>query len=87
VDVRRLAKDFAAEPEKLADAIKLLVEQGFAKRVYRLEDPGGHLLDEEFQSPFELPERISDRFDKHFFDTEDCELVSGFKLRSTRSGT
>ncbi len=81
LDLRRIARSCqSVPPMTLADAMRYLVEQGQLFRVYRVETPDGHLLDEEFNSLLEVPDRLPDRFAKHWVDTSNAEVVSGFRI-------
>lgn len=83
IDVRRLAKDLPdIEPGDLALALGLMAEHGLVHQTYRVATPEGVLLDQDFSSPEEIPDRMPGRFYSSTFDTNEGDIVPGFRLET-----
>lgn len=73
----RLVKKFTRDisPDTIGKALIVLVQDGDAKIVYRVVDPGtGTLLDGDFDTIAEIPQHMHDR-QSHLFDTENAMIV------------
>jgi len=83
IDIRALAHEL---PEvrtiKLAEALSVMVQHRLLRPIYRVSTPDGNLLDREFSSPSEIPERLPDRFHTGYFDTADGDIVQGFRVET-----
>lgn len=81
VDLRRLSRELSDIPtEELALAMQVLVQHGYLRPVYRVESPDGNLIDQDFASPSEIPERMPNRFHSGYFDTSEGDIVPGFRV-------
>jgi hypothetical protein len=76
LDPRELARTAKQiDPWTLASALHLLVERGFFRQVYMVTTPSGVLADGEFDDPRKIPERLPDRFNRHF-ETAESDIVA-----------
>jgi hypothetical protein len=75
IDPRDLAK---AWPEvdriTLAILLRLLVEAGAYRRVYKVITPSGAMADQDFDDPRSIPSQLPDRFNE-YFDTSEADVV------------
>jgi hypothetical protein len=63
----------------LAEALTLLENSGYLRRVYKVLTPAGVMAEGEFEDPTRVPERLPDRFE-NYFDTSDADIVPAFHL-------
>jgi hypothetical protein len=83
VDVRRLSRDLAdISVAKLAVALDLMARRGLLRQVFRVLTPEGVLLDRDFDSPLDVPDRMPNRFESSSFDTSEGDIVSGYVLEA-----
>src|SRR5260370_40364911 len=84
IDIRRLSAEMrGVNVVDLAKALHGLVQQGALKQIYRVAAPDGVLIDRDFSSPTEIPERMPDRFHRTTFDFSEGDIVSGFLLENS----
>ncbi|MCH7726153.1 MAG: hypothetical protein IH991_06700 [Planctomycetes bacterium] len=82
-DLRRLARDLRSiTPEEIADALRIMVEEGVARRTYRVETPDNVLTDKEYESrsDVEKEESVPDSLHAAYFKPDTNKIVSGFRL-------
>jgi hypothetical protein len=83
VDVRQLARELPKVPDQeLALALTAMAKLGVLRSVYRYVAPGGVLLDEEFDSPEQVPDKLPDRFHTQYFDTSEGDIIPGYRVES-----
>lgn len=74
-----LVREVPVDSKELADALTVLVKEGFLRRVYKVVTPDGVFTDEEFDDPTEIPPRLFDRWE-HDFDTAESDVVPVFQM-------
>jgi hypothetical protein len=75
IDPRDLARAWPdVDRITLAIMLRLLVEAGAYRRVYKVITPSGALADEDFDDPRKIPPKLPDRFNE-FFDTSEADVV------------
>src|SRR5947209_3139832 len=63
VDIRALAHELSKIPTvALAEALSIMVAHNLLTPTYRVSTPDGHLLDFDYSSPSDIPEKLPDRF-------------------------
>jgi hypothetical protein len=62
----------------LAEALTLLVQGGWLRRVYKVLTPNGVLAEGEFDDPTAIPARLPDRRE-NYFDTSEADVIPVFR--------
>jgi hypothetical protein len=74
-----LAKDVPeVDIVALAEALTLLVQNGWLRRVYKVLTPNGVLAEGEFDDPSTIPARLPDRRE-NYFDTAEADVIPVFR--------
>jgi hypothetical protein len=81
LDPRELSKSLRdIDTWHLALALRLLVEKGFFRQVYKVVTPSGVLADDIFDDPRLIPDRLPDRWNQ-YFDTSEADVVAVLAVR------
>ena len=60
-------------------AIQKMIESGMLAVAYKAKTPDGDLLEGEYDWPDEVPDRLPSRDYSHFIDTDETDIVSGYR--------
>lgn len=80
IDLKRLAREVKDVPvEYLALVLAKVADCGLLRQVYRVKTPDGDLLEQDFDSPLDIPQEMPDRLQQgRSFKTDDGDIVTGF---------
>ena len=80
LELRRLVRETRLSKDRLIELLYQLRLDGVLRHSYRVIDPRGNLLPDDYDRLDEIPATLHDRFDR-LFETADGEVVSVFQVR------
>ncbi len=84
IEPGRLLREIGdADLVKLVRALLYLQENDFLRQVYRVKAPNGTILEDNYESPINIPKTVPDQFHREMIDTDEADIVTGFMVEGS----